>query len=194
MIKVGIVGAPSSGKTTLAEGISFAYKSKGNLKRIALITEYAREFVKDFKIPTTSDQKHILDKQLENEQLAEGASLMITDSPFWLSYIYACHASNPPTSKDSYYINQIHQTIINKINYYDIIIFLQHNPDFLTKVNIKDGQRVHDDVSEIINIDKKIEGFMNLHGIEYKIVRETDADMRLKEALSIVDGKLGAIK
>lgn len=193
MIRIGIVGAPSTGKTTLAEGISFHYKSNGRLNRVALITEYAREFVKDFGFPTTADQKHILDKQLENEKMADGASLMVTDSPFWLSYVYACHVLNisQNPNRDNYYLNQIHKSIINRLHDYDLLIYLPFDPLFCEKITVTDGQRIHTNPEIISNIDAKILGFMNLHDIEYNVIQETNAEKRLIAALSLVESIFG---
>jgi nicotinamide riboside kinase len=189
MVKVGIVGSPSTGKTTLAEGISYSFKSLGKYNRIDLITEYAREFVSNFGIPTTADQKHILDMQIRNEEISKDADLMITDSPFWLCYIYACHTFNN-NKKDSYYLNKIHEYIINNIYNYDVVFYIPFSIEFYKNVNIKDGQRIHEDISEIAEIDGKIKSFMNLHGICYHSVQSREADERKYYCNNIIEKKI----
>ena len=67
MIKIAIMGAPSTGKTTLAKELSIhlLYR-KGKLAEY--IDEYARQFVARFGLPTIYDQYFFFEQQLKKEQ------------------------------------------------------------------------------------------------------------------------------
>jgi len=170
MLKIGIVGPPSSGKTTVAEGLSHHYKEKGIYKRVELIAEYAREFVIRFGATKPADQLHILQEQIKKEEAAEGADFMFTDSPFWLSYVYACHHGDWNDARDRHYIHAIHELILPRIHAYDLIFYLPTNEEL--RANANDGHRVHTTPQELWAVDKKIQGFMNLHDIKFEHLME----------------------
>ena len=88
MIKVAIMGAPSTGKTTLAKELSIHLLYRRN-KLAEYIDEYARQFVARFGTPTIFDQYYFFEQQLKKESaVSEKTEYLITDSPFYLSYIY----------------------------------------------------------------------------------------------------------
>jgi GTPase SAR1 family protein len=65
-IKIGIVGVPGSGKTTLARALASKCRSIDRLKNVELVSEYARRYIsKHGSISSMSEQYRILEKQAE---------------------------------------------------------------------------------------------------------------------------------
>jgi nicotinamide riboside kinase len=190
---IGIVGAPATGKSTLAEGISYALKKKNS--RVELVNEYARNFVSKFGAATPSDQFHILLEQIGREKkIRESNSAMVTDSPYWLSLIYAMLCEFPDGDKESYYIGKIINEILPIQRSYNLIFYLPLSESFYSKVGKKvdDGFRIHLEYNLLKQIDSMIKGFMDCFRINYDIISSDDADERLKQAMEIVERNLEA--
>lgn len=166
MFKVAIAAAPSMGKTTLAQGLASHYNEIGEYKRVDLITEYAREFVGKFRQTDPSDQCVITLEQLRKEDLAKDAEIMITDSPVWLGIIYSLHHSCFDDPKQVFYMKKIYDILLQEIHTYDCVIYLP----YVQKTDADDGQRIHTDPKELKTLDRKIQGFMDLYGIDYTVV------------------------
>jgi len=129
MIKIGIVGVPGSGKTTLSRSIAAACRGTEGLSHVELVQEYARRYIsKHGKIESIFEQYRILEKQLEWEESVcnEKLDIMITDSPIFLGFIYCCEMSKND-SKEVMFFNDIFKKMV-KLNYpksrYDIIFHL----------------------------------------------------------------------
>jgi nicotinamide riboside kinase len=128
MLKIGIVGVPGAGKTTLSRAIASSCKSIG-LSHIELVHEYARRYIsKHGNIESIFEQYRILEKQLEWEESVcnDKLDIMITDSPVFLGFMYCCDLPKT-TSKEIMFFNDIFKKMV-KINYpesrYDIIFHL----------------------------------------------------------------------
>jgi nicotinamide riboside kinase len=129
MIRVGICGIPASGKTTLARDLASKCSKLKEFKRIELVQEYARDYIKVYG-PVTSvlEQFLILEKQIEKEEVAcnKELDLMITDSPCFLGFIYTSEL--PKFSlKEIMFYNDIFRKMV-ELNYpkprYDIVFHL----------------------------------------------------------------------
>lgn len=185
---IGIVGAPATGKSTLAEGVSYALKKQNS--RVELVNEYARNFVAKFGVATPADQFHILLEQIGKEKkIRESDSIMVTDSPYWLSLIYAMLCEYPDGDKESYYIGKIINEILPIQRSYDLIFYLPLSETFYNKVGrkVNDGFRIHIEYNTLKQIDAMIKGFMDCFRIDYDIISSDDADERLKVAMHIID-------
>jgi nicotinamide riboside kinase len=132
MIKIGIVGVPGSGKTTLSRAIASKCRGIEGLKNVELVQEYARRYIsKHGDISSILEQYRILKKQeeWENSVFNEKLDIMLTDSPLWLGWIYCCDL--PKTnSKEIMFFNDVFKEMV-KLNYpkprYDVIFHL--SPD-----------------------------------------------------------------
>lgn len=131
MLRIGIIGVPGSGKTSLARSITSAcrHSKSPNLNRIELVSEYARRYIsKHGDINEIWEQYRIMEKQIEWEDSIpiNKTDLLITDSPVHLGFLYASElVTNKP--KDIMVYNDIFKKL-SKLNEnkprYDLIIHL----------------------------------------------------------------------
>jgi nicotinamide riboside kinase len=127
MKRIGFVGVPGSGKSSIARGMAArAYETLG---RVELVAEYARRYIAKYNnIDCVSDQYRILQKQLEweNSIPEDNIDIIITDSPVHMGFLYALELRDLNKKKDVIYMNDIFK-VMNKINCphrYDIIFHL----------------------------------------------------------------------
>lgn len=122
MKKIGIIGSPGSGKTTIANGIFYFLKTMG--KKVELVPElikykvYQNErFGEDgFDIANTLEQK----KLEETIEKAKDIDFVICEAPLTNGYFYS-HYYN----KDSEW-PLLKKIASSKINTYDLLIFVGH--------------------------------------------------------------------
>lgn len=129
MIRVGIVGVPGAGKTSLARSVTSACRRIPELKRVELVSEYARRYIsKHGSVNAIWEQYRIMEKQLEWEDSIpmEKTDLIISDSPVHLGFLYSADlVTNDP--KDIMVYNDIFKKL-SKLNEvtprYDLIVHL----------------------------------------------------------------------
>jgi nicotinamide riboside kinase len=141
MIRVGFTGAPGTGKTTTARAFS-SYLRKYNFHHIELVHEYARRYIsKHGSIEKMWEQMRVTSKQVEWENSVTNSKLeiLITDSPVFLGFFYACDLERK-CEKDIMVFNDLFKTL-NRLNFpeprYDIVF---HLPPVLKSID--DGVRV----------------------------------------------------
>ncbi len=109
MIRIGIVGVPGSGKTSLCRGVVSACRGISALSRIELVSEYARRYIsKHGHIESIWEQYRIMEKQIEwEDSIPSGKTdILITDSPIHMGFLYATEVlTNKP--KDIMVYNDI---------------------------------------------------------------------------------------
>ena len=108
MKRIGFVGVPGSGKSSVARGL--AARGYEKLKKVELVSEYARRFISKYgTIDQVSDQYKILQKQLdwENAIPQEETDVLITDSPVFIGFLYTLTLRNSNNLKDAMYVNDI---------------------------------------------------------------------------------------
>lgn len=119
-MKIGLVGAPGSGKTTLG-AMLYAELLSAGVEGAYLIHEYAKEWLalgNEFK--TFMDQFVVSNQQIHREELASRTSFtpIICDSAVWLGGVYAKLGSPEMTSGVKEYLHRVQE------NTYDITIFI----------------------------------------------------------------------
>jgi len=148
---ISIVGAPSSGKSTLAASIHYQLKKKG-LNSI-FVTEAATDYIAEWGIPNTPiDQMVIFYKQLNREKMYMGSKdYIICDSSSILNYFYFRSLYPKKLSnKDVAAINHLQKEILKNINQWYKIYYI---PPILD--NVEDGIRFQnkDEIARLDNID-----------------------------------------
>jgi len=148
MIRVGFTGAPGAGKTTIARAFSSRLR-KYDFKHVELVHEYARRYIsKHGSIDKMWEQVRITSKQVEWENSVSNDKLevLITDSPIFLGFFYACDLDRK-SEKDIMVFNDLFKAL-NKLNFpelrYDIVF---HLPSVLKPSD--DGIRVEKHLNEI---------------------------------------------
>jgi len=129
MLRIGVIGVPGSGKTSLCRAVTSACRRIPSLQRIELVSEYARRYIsKHGRVEDIWEQYRIMEKQIEWEDSIpiKKTDLVITDSPIHLGFLYACDiVTNKP--KDIMVYNDIFKKM-SKLNEgkprYDIIFHL----------------------------------------------------------------------
>ena len=137
---VCIIGAPSSGKSTLATSIHYQLKRKG-LNSI-FITEAATDYIAEWGIPNTPiDQMVIFYKQLNREKMyLESKDFIICDSSSILNYFYFRSLfPKKLNNKDIAAINHLQKEILKNLNQWYKIYYIPPILDNLD--NIEDGIR-----------------------------------------------------
>jgi nicotinamide riboside kinase len=124
MIKIGMVGLPSTGKTTLSQTLSSSFLGK----KVELIKEYARDYINKYgEIKEIWEQIRIANKQLAWEnKVPNTVDLLITDGPIFTGWAYASTMRKFNSSKEYMLINDLFK-ILNKHNNplrYDIVFYL----------------------------------------------------------------------
>lgn len=181
MIKIAIMGAPSTGKTTLAKELSIhlLYR-KGKLAEY--IDEYARQFVAKFGVPTIYDQYFFFEQQLKKEdRISPKTEFLITDSPCYLSYIYGSKVMDVESGKDRLYYLALVERLMEHLHRYDYTFYLPVTDNSVEE----DGMRIHVTEDTREDIDRRIRGFFAIYSVAYHTVEGT-LDERLGRMVDLL--------
>lgn len=188
MIRIGIIGVPGAGKTSLARAVTSACKAIPELKRVELVSEYARRYIsKHGLVNEIWEQYRIMEKQIEWEDSipTDKTDLIITDSPVHLGFLYAAQLlTNKP--KDIMVYNDIFKKL-SKLNEgaprYDIIF---HLPPVLQPVD--DGVRapIHFDAEWRNQADIKLKFIFEMifKPAYMKTILDKDMDLRTRAVIN----------
>jgi nicotinamide riboside kinase len=176
-----VVGAPSSGKSTLATHLHADIKKNG--KNSIFISEEATNFIAEYGVPTTPiDQMTIFYKQTNKENMFIGSKeYIICDSSGFLNYFYFRKLfKNPLSNKDIAVINHLQKEILKNFNKWDYIFYI---PPMLN--NIDDGIRFQDK-DEIISLDRCIKSYLDVENINYYDLSKIKMDERVDYIKNII--------
>lgn len=180
MIKIGLIGPPGCGKSTLAAYVFAMLKDSGIDGE--LINEYIREHVNRHKrVPSITFQGLIYERQLEKEKIIpQTLDFFITDSPHILSYIFASLYINYDDPDQVELLGDLYLKFLRQSkNAYDLIYVLEHNHP-----PKDDGVRYQTD-EEMQLLKNSIPVFLDMHKVKYTTL---DANTpTLKRAQLIVD-------
>lgn len=169
-----VMGAPSSGKSTLASSVH--YNLKIRKKNSIFVGEAATDYIAEWGIPDTpTDQIVIFYKQLGRERMYVGSKeWIICDSSSVLNYFYFRALFETTLSlKDIATINHIQREILKSLSQWHKIYYV---PPFLDD-DTSDGIRFHDKEA-IIKIDGIIKNYLELERIPYTDLSEIPIDER----------------
>lgn len=181
---ITIIGAPSSGKSTLASEVHTELKKIG--KNSIFISEAAADYIAEHGIPNTPvDQLVIFYKQLNRERMyIDSKEYIICDSSGILNYFYfRVLYGNQLSNKDIAVINHMQKEILKTINQWSHIFYV---PPILT--NPKDNIRYHDE-DDIRKLDRLIKSYLDLENIKYDDLSSIKIEDRLNYILKCIANK-----
>ncbi len=177
MIKIAFIGAPDSGKTTLAKMVSAKLNLKGYIP--AYVHEFARDYITKYGVRpnTVAEQLYVLDVQetREREMCSNSTQIMYTDSPIILSYIYAIDFVRDEKDRDML-VELYGKTLRLLKDRYDLIFFLRP-----FRETVKDDVRAQD-WDRLGKLDTQIRAFLDLHSIEY-----TELTQNMDSRITVVE-------
>jgi len=159
-MKIGLVGAPGSGKTTLAAKL-YARLLEEGISTARLVSEYGSEHLgMGRKISKYIDQKEIMMKQIEREEHHERCNFdpIICDTCIWMSGIYLQDMIDNNRLTSPIYTEQKAEYLRTSFSYaerYDITIFVPMHDD----VDKLSRIRIHNS-SEARAIENKIKNYL----------------------------------
>ena len=156
------MGAPSSGKSTLASDVHTQLKKTG--KNSVFIGEAATDYIAEYGVPDSPiDQLVIFYKQLNKERMYIGSKeYIVCDSSGILNYFYFRGLfPNNLSNRDVAVVNHLQKEILKTINQWSYIFYV---PPIL--VNVDDGIRYHD-TNQIEKIDRWIKSYLELENIKH---------------------------
>lgn len=159
---ITFIGAPSSGKSTLATDVHTELKKIG--KNSIFIAEVATDYIAEYGVPNTPvDQLVIFYKQLNKERMYIGSKdYIICDSSGILNYFYfRTLFSNKLENKDIAVINHMQKEILKTINQWSHVFYI---PPLLE--NVDDGIR-YQNKSQILQLDNWIKSYLELEKINH---------------------------
>lgn len=189
MLKIGISGVPSSGKTTLARAIIAEYKTIYHT-HVELVNEYARRYIAKYgEVTSILEQYRILKKQLEWEDsiVNDKLDLFITDSPVFIGFMYCCQMPKL-TNKETMFFGDIFKEM-TKLNFpiprYNIIFHL--NP-----INIVDNDgirtQIQSDKDWRIKTNNAILHTFSIFSPKlFHVINTTNFNDRIQECLNIIN-------
>lgn len=169
-----IIGAPASGKSTLAGALHTELKKMG--KNSIFIQESATDYIAEYGVPTSSlDQMVIFYKQLNKERMyTDSKDFIICDSSSLLNYFYFRSLFPEKLSnKDIATINHMQKEILKSLNNWSKIYYV--DPIFS---NVEDGIRFHGK-EEIIKLDRCIKSYLDIENIPYVDLSDISLDKRI---------------
>jgi nicotinamide riboside kinase len=179
---ITFMGAPNSGKSTLASEVHTILKTGGY--NSILIGEEATDFIAQYGIPNTPiDQLTIFYKQTNRENMFVGSKeFIVCDSSGILNYFYFRRLfNNPLSNKDIAAINHLQKEILKTLNNWTHIFYVPPMP-----TSPHDGIRYHNE-EDIKNIDTWIKSYLEIENIPHidlsKIDYKKRQDYVIKEIL-----------
>jgi nicotinamide riboside kinase len=167
--KIGFCGAPSSGKSAMTRKLVNAL-SIDHDAAAEQITEYARTHIARYgKTPKWHSQTSIMAGQRKLEEDARDATVLVTDSPIFLGYIYMLHYLNEALSGEVIHtLSQAYaDALSNAAEYTDLFLLSPREAK-------EDGKRITEP-SEITRIHAAIQKFLQVHNIPHsQYDREAD--------------------
>jgi nicotinamide riboside kinase len=178
--KIGICGAPSSGKTETAKSISHLLNTHFHANSFHVL-EYATSFIQKYdRHPNAMDQFMLwYSQRAREENAATKANIVISDSPTFLSYIYMMYYQRKPMDNQfKIYLAKLYKRILEDIDRYNKIIYLR--PKNLTENNVRFQNQ-----EEIHEIARRIHSFLECHNIPHIVTECGNASKILRELFCI---------
>lgn len=167
--KIGICGAPSSGKTETAKAMSHLLNTHLHANSFHVL-EYATSFIQKYdRHPTAMDQFMLwYSQRAREENAASKANIVISDCPTFLSYIYMMfHNRGKMDAQFRIHLAKLYKRVLEDIDGYSHLIYLR--PQHLVENDIR-----FQSVDEIRDIAERIYAFLRWHGIPHIVAEQGD--------------------
>jgi len=167
---IGFVGAPSTGKTTLARAVANAVGLRG--LSVEFVTEYARNYIQRFGgIEECWEQLLIFDIQArrEDDAMRTGADVVIAETPTFTGYAYgAAAAVDGPKAREA--MHTLHRWTAERLSLYSQVYYVP-----LEIGMQKDGVRQETEAVRA-KLDRMLRATLELLVPTYRIVKGTVED------------------
>jgi len=180
MKRIALAGGASCGKTSLARHLTTKLYNQMNPKRNAQqVTEFARDHINECKrsdgefVPDFADQQMFFHEQLRREDALdpESVEFMITDSPIFLSLVYAFPMVEPNKyAQRQWYIKLYEEWLADHVKRYDDVFVLAREKPFFNDGTRGGTQEGAEDIHE------RVIGFLKYHEIGFKDISGTDSE------------------
>lgn len=173
--KIAIVGSPHSGKSMLSQQVNLNLKILGYSS--IYIEEYAVDYIAKCGAPKIFEHQMVIyEEQLKKECKFNGLKdFIVCDSASWTSYIYGRSLVGPKlTQNDIVAINQLHNKIIENIDFWDYTFYLPIIKDYKF-----DGIR-YQDKKESEQIGNRIKSWLEIENIPFYDLSSVSLDNRLQ--------------
>jgi nicotinamide riboside kinase len=184
MKRVAILGAPGTGKTTLARSLTTQLNLSVGLSEY--VPEYAASYIRKYGQPEALwEQLRILNKQLGWENNVPAANkYLITDSPVFLGYIYGSFLLEPNSLRSRILYADLSKMVIKELARYDYILYLSPRID-----PVLDGTRTQDKEAQL-EVDSRIRMFVSIHNLQsstvYRTIDCVDLDRRVHACMEAI--------
>jgi nicotinamide riboside kinase len=180
--RIGICGAPSSGKTETAKQMSFILTTQYQANAF-FVPEYATSFIQKYNSsPTFYDQIWIWQGQRTREEdAAVRANVVLSDCPVFLAYIYALMLRDKPLDSNlAFHVSKLYKRVLyDSLRYTDLILLKLQD-------YVKNNVRYHT-ASQALQIEGRIRGFLLDHGIRFTEATYDDTEALLKKLFYLND-------
>lgn len=180
MKRIALAGGASCGKTSLARHLTTELYNNMNPKRNAQqVTEFARDHINECRRndgefnPDFADQQMFFHEQLRREEALnpDAVEFMITDSPIFLSLVYAFPMVTPETyAQRQWYIKLYEEWLADHVQRYDHMFVLAREKPFFndgTRGGTNEGAE---------DIHERIIGFLRYHEIPFADICGKDCE------------------
>lgn len=179
---VCFIGAPASGKSTLASAVHTELKKRG--VNSIFVGEIATNYIAEYGLPNTPiDQIVVFYKQLNAERMfVKNKDIVICDSSSILNYFYFRSLYGKKLGdKDIAVINHIQKEILKSLSQWDHIFYVPPMPISQTS----DGIRYHGK-EEIEKIDRWIKSYLEMENISHTDLSGIPMDERFEKVIEIL--------
>ena len=178
---IGILGAPSSGKSTFSMELTAYLKKIPEFCSTQLIIEYARTYIEEnggTPPSTVYEQYFLMSETLKKTDMAsEIYDYVITDGAAWCSYFFALFASRFDTECDLKFLDKAHRMLMKDILRYDKFYLLHPNQTH----KIDDGIRVSN-YESYLKIYSSLKGMLDAFRVDYEDLEVNfDRQKKIKE-------------